>query len=305
MKPTAYLVNTSRGGTVDQRALTEVLAAKRIAGAGLDVFEGRSRPIPQIRSSAWITRTPPAIRFAGPTSCSPAAGAMRSNRCWMRWKAKAPKHIVKPRVADDAAWRRKLESFARRGAAIVTLTNLISWRILVAVKAERKTSKPAVGCWITSPNHWACEMAAAIGYDAVLIDLEHGTINVPIRRPADRPEPGAGPAGLCPGGDTRSRAHPAGAGCGRSCADPAAGPRSEHARLGSSFAKFPKLGLRRHGNAALPELRRYPRGFRHRGERPHQMPGDGPDPRGPCAMPMRSPRLRRWMACSWAPTTSP
>ena len=48
----------------------------------------------------------------------------------------------------------------------------------MAVKAERNISKPAVGCWITSPNHWACEMAAAIGYDAVLIDLEHGTINV-------------------------------------------------------------------------------------------------------------------------------
>ena len=39
MKPTAYLINTSRGGTVDQRALQRALEAEQIAGAGLDVLE--------------------------------------------------------------------------------------------------------------------------------------------------------------------------------------------------------------------------------------------------------------------------
>jgi D-3-phosphoglycerate dehydrogenase len=39
LKSTAYFVNVSRGPIVDERALTEVLSDKRIAGAGLDVFE--------------------------------------------------------------------------------------------------------------------------------------------------------------------------------------------------------------------------------------------------------------------------
>lgn len=39
MKPTAYLINTSRGGLIDARALNQALQDAQIAGAGLDVFE--------------------------------------------------------------------------------------------------------------------------------------------------------------------------------------------------------------------------------------------------------------------------
>ena len=43
MKPTAILVNSARGGVVDDAALVAALERKRIAGAGIDVFEGEPK----------------------------------------------------------------------------------------------------------------------------------------------------------------------------------------------------------------------------------------------------------------------
>ncbi|HEY7049590.1 MAG TPA: D-2-hydroxyacid dehydrogenase family protein [Jatrophihabitantaceae bacterium] len=45
MKPTAYLINTSRGPIVDEAALIDVLRSRRIAGVGLDVYDVEPLPV--------------------------------------------------------------------------------------------------------------------------------------------------------------------------------------------------------------------------------------------------------------------
>jgi glyoxylate reductase len=75
MKPTAFLINTSRGPVVEEAALVAALDAKKIAGAALDVYEnepfihpGLKRPnvvlAPHLASASLETRTNMAVMAA-------------------------------------------------------------------------------------------------------------------------------------------------------------------------------------------------------------------------------------------------
>jgi len=58
MKPTATLVNIARGGIVDDAALAQALRHKRIAAAGLDVFEGEPQVHPDLLTVPNVVLTP-------------------------------------------------------------------------------------------------------------------------------------------------------------------------------------------------------------------------------------------------------
>ena len=58
MKPTATLVNIARGGIVDDAALAQALRERRIAGAGLDVFEGEPAVHPGLLELSNVVLTP-------------------------------------------------------------------------------------------------------------------------------------------------------------------------------------------------------------------------------------------------------
>ena len=67
MKPTANLINIARGGIVDDAALAEALRDRRIAGAGLDVFEGEPKLNPALLTVPNVVLTPHIASSTVPT----------------------------------------------------------------------------------------------------------------------------------------------------------------------------------------------------------------------------------------------
>jgi phosphoglycerate dehydrogenase-like enzyme len=115
MKPTAFLINTARGPIVDEAALTEALAARRIAGAALDVFDQEPTPAdnPLLALDNVIT-TPHSLCWTDECFRRIAEDAFTSVVAVAR--GMAPVNIVNRAVLDDPGFaaalaaRRKIVS---------------------------------------------------------------------------------------------------------------------------------------------------------------------------------------------------
>ena len=109
MKPTAYLINTSRGPTVDQKALTTALLQRRIAGAGLDVFEAeppaKDDPILQLDN---VIVTPHALCWTD--QCFAGNGAADVKAVLDFMAGREPGAIVNRAVTSRNGWKQRLEA---------------------------------------------------------------------------------------------------------------------------------------------------------------------------------------------------
>jgi D-3-phosphoglycerate dehydrogenase len=102
MKPSAVLINTARGGIVDTLALAAALEAKRIRGAGLDVFE--DEPLPADHPILWVPRTVLAPHIASSTVDSMDEMARLVARQVLQvFAGERPEFLVNPEAIEGRA----------------------------------------------------------------------------------------------------------------------------------------------------------------------------------------------------------
>lgn len=113
MRPTSYLVNTSRGPVVDQQALYGALVEGRIAGAAIDVFDPEPPPAhePILRLDNVIT-APHSLGWTDQmfaTMGEVNRGAIQAVRV-----GAAPENVVNRAVLDRAGFLARLAAFGKR-----------------------------------------------------------------------------------------------------------------------------------------------------------------------------------------------
>lgn len=101
MKPTAYLINTSRGAVVDERALVEALRRGTIAGAGLDVYEHEPALVPGLADCPNAVLLP----HLGSATVETRAtmGRLAADNLLAALDGRRPPHPVNPAVCEHLA----------------------------------------------------------------------------------------------------------------------------------------------------------------------------------------------------------
>jgi phosphoglycerate dehydrogenase-like enzyme len=110
MKPSAYFVNVARGALVDQAALVDALRERRIAGAGLDVYE--VEPLPADDPLTTLDNVLLTPHFAPATADVWKAGGEQVARGILQAaRGEIPDNVINRSVLDRPGFRAKLARF--------------------------------------------------------------------------------------------------------------------------------------------------------------------------------------------------